>query len=147
MKKILFFAFVAILLVACKKDDQIKKNLWQGGGIWDIAKIEEKTVNNPGETIDTTRLNAGFAQFNEDGTGRIVLKKGDSTIVEATDFNYYLSKNTLTITETETGEGRIYGLEWAKDRIVLSWSYERDVFGADTVHVSYSVKSTCKKRK
>lgn len=147
MKKILFFAFAATMLMACSKENTIKKNLYSGDGIWDISKIEETTTATPGEEIKTVRTDAGFVKFNEDGTGEMVTKV-DSNKVTSSMFTYY---NTATeMISISNGDGRIYDLSWAKNRIVLKWVDEGYFYNPninDTVHNVYKVEVTCNKRK
>lgn len=148
MKKILFFAFAALLLVSCKKEDTIRKNLYSHGGIWDVSKVEETTKNTPGTTVENVIVNAGFVVFNEDGTGQQVLYT-DSTIVQSKNFRYYGEKDKMTVV-MQDNMGKVYSLDWAKNRIVLTWKDKGQYYDpniSDTVHFEYTVKTTCNKRK
>lgn len=118
MKKLLTLLAVTLLLVACKKDAQIEKNLWKGDGIWNITSYTSSETSVPSGQSDFsyTLTNAGSITFKKDGSG--IFKFVEDGDVEMVAFNY--SNTTETLTMTIDGEVRIFEMDWKKNKMTLS---------------------------
>lgn len=118
MKKLLtLFAVTTLLLVACKKDEKIEKNLWKGDGIWNIESYHSSETSSDGSSdFSETISNVGTFTFKKDGTGIVkFVYDGD---VDMTSFSY--SNTTETLTLTIDGEQRIFTMDWKKNKMTLS---------------------------
>ena len=118
MKKLLTLLAVTLLLVACKKDEQIEKNLWKGDGIWNITSYTSSETSTPSSQSDFTYTanNAGSITFKKDGTG--IFKYVDGGDVELASFNY--SNTTETLTMIIDSEARIFNMDWKKNKMTLT---------------------------
>lgn len=118
MKKLLTLLAVTLLLVACKKDAQIEKNLWKGDGIWNITSYTSSETSVPSGQSDFsyTLTNAGSITLKKDGSG--IFKFEEDGDVEMTPFTY--SNTTETLTMTIDGEVRIFEMDWKKNKMTLS---------------------------
>lgn len=117
MKKLLTFFAITILLVSCKKDAKIEKNLWKGDGIWNITTYSSsQTSSDSSSDFNYSAANAGSITFKKDGSG--IFKLVDGGDVEMASFTY--SNTTETLTMTFDGEQRIFGMDWKKNKMTLS---------------------------
>lgn len=111
-----------VFLTGCKKEDQIEKNLWNKGGMWNIEKYQN---NYSFGTSESYVLNdAGTFEFKKDGTGKLIMTD-DGTYTNL--FTYENTENSLTLTFKEgqmysEGDKEKYTLDWKKNTINL-YSY------------------------
>src|SRR5690554_2132625 len=111
MKKIIVLLLLVFVVVSCKKENRIEKNLWKKGGEWNIERWSETATSSfyPEDNYSETQTNFGTLTFNKDGSGALTLKDGSSAYTEP--ITYQNTENTLTIFDSE-GDGRIFDLNW-----------------------------------
>lgn len=126
MKKFLILLLLVLVSFACKKENQIEKNLWKKGGEWNIVSWHVKSTSThfPEDNYTETRKNVGTMKFNKDGSGSFILTEGTSAYTEP--FTYHNTESTLTIFD-EDGDGEIFDLDWKKNKMTLS-SYEEETY-------------------
>lgn len=121
MKNILFIILALLLLSSCKKEIQIKKNLWNHDGKWDIVKYEE-IVTSTWSANEKNKIvqNYGIFQFNKNGTGWII--ESDDFEAYKDDFKYSNTATELSIVYDDGGSTDTYDLDWEKNSYTLTQS-------------------------
>lgn len=120
MKNLVLLLIVALTFTACKKEEQIEKNLYKGGGKWKIDSYHVKQVSpDPDESYAVTLPNAGTMTFNSDGSGELTIGFGFQT--ETQKYNYTNTENTLTL--IMDGEPTIYKMDWKKNKMTLTYEF------------------------
>lgn len=117
MKKILFITLVALVVVGCKKETQIERNLWKNGGEWNISKLEVNQVSTySADNYHEVLLNYGTYKFKKDGTGIYTFNyDGDS---ETGLFTYTNTENKIIF--VIDGETRAFDLNWKKNQLTMT---------------------------
>ncbi len=151
MKKILLILFVALVFVACKKENRIERNLWKQGGEWNIETWEESQTSSyfPQDNSSVIVHDFGTMKFNKDGSGSMTIKDGNNAYTES--FTYENTENTLTIFD-EDGEGVIHDLDWKRNEFTTNLYESEDYIVYDennnpvNVHFTHSLRIKCKKK-
>lgn len=151
MKKVLFVLLAALLFVGCKKENRIEKNLWKGGGKWNIESIEYRETSShfPADNYSEVTLNAGTMSFTKDGKASIILEEDNDAYID--HYTYQNTEDKLTLFD-EDGDGIILDLEWKRNEFTLSMksshTYETldENFSPITVTSTSSTKIKCKKK-
>lgn len=151
MKKALYILFAALIFVACKKENQIEKNLWKQGGEWNIETWDESQTSTyfVDDNYAEIRNDFGTMKFNKDGSGSMTIKDGSTAYTEP--FTYENTENTLTIFD-EDGEGVIHDLDWKRNEFSTRLYESEDYTVTDdngdpvTVHFTHTLKIKCKKK-
>lgn len=120
------------VLVGCKKEVKINKNLWKNCGEWNIEKFQNN-YSFGGASESYIVNDAGTFKFDKDGTGKLTLNDAGQTYTNL--FSYENTDNSLTLTYKEgqlytEGTKEKYTLDWEKDKINL-YSYVSDAIGYD----------------
>lgn len=120
MKNLVLLLVVVFTFTACKKEEQIEKNLYKRGGKWKIDSYYVKQVSpDPDESYTLTLPNAGTMTFNSDGSGEIAIGFGFQ--METQKFNYTNTESTLTL--IVDGEPTIYKMDWKKNKMTLTYEF------------------------
>lgn len=122
---LLFIGMTAV--VGCKKEDQINKNLWKKGGVWNIERYENN-YSYGGYSDSYVIINAGTYEFKKDGTGKLTFIENGEVYTNL--FKYENTENTLKLTYKEgqmyyEGDGETYTLDWEKNKVNL-YSFTSD---------------------
>lgn len=119
-------------LVGCKKEEQIQRNLWNKGGVWNIENYQNNWSYGSGS--NSYKLHdAGTYEFKKDGTGKLTFIEDGETYSNL--FKYENTETNLTLTFKEgpmysEGEREKYTLDWKKNAVNL-YSYTSDQYGYD----------------
>lgn len=146
MKNINFLSFVFLIslvtiFTSCKKEDQIKQNLWSNGGKWNIESIYAKQVSsNTSDNFEETIFNYGTYTFNQDGSGSFMITvDGD---LENGIFTYSNTEDKLTLLILNDGPIVFDILEWEKDKMKI---FVSDDFISGGNSITYSETLSLKK--
>lgn len=119
MKKILILSLLVIFAIGCKKENRIERNLWKGGGEWNMVKWTNTSTSSfyPQDNYSETIHNAGVIKFNKDGSGSLTFTGESSAYSEI--ITYQNTENTLTIFDSD-GDGTIFDLDWERNELTLT---------------------------
>lgn len=123
------------LLVGCKKEDKIERNLWASGGEWNIDRwFLEETNEYHSEIFEDdlyieNESNCGTFVFKKDGTGNFKVTVDEYVYTEKFTYKNTENKLILNFKEDEDtgdqysyfGEGEsIFLIDWKKNSLEMT---------------------------
>lgn len=130
--KLIYFLFIPLLLVCCKKEDAIKNKLNSGNGKWKISHYERYIWDPSGSNQNQEFWcnDCGEIDFNKNETGERILN------YQAAQFKYSISAEKLIMYVDNSGIGYDIAWNWKKNEFTLT---------SNMGQAGYSEVISCKK--
>jgi len=146
MKKtnLLLVAFLILgvaLLISCKKETKIEKNLWKNGGEWNIeSMIATQISTNSADNFNETIYNYGTFTFKKDGSGSYKFTVDGDVEIGAYTYSNTEDKLTLII----NNQARVFNIvEWEKNKMKITIT---ENFTSNGASVTYTETLNLKKK-
>lgn len=151
MKKTLFILIALLAFTSCKKENKIKRNLYNNGGKWEIVKYEESVTSDFSlNNKNIVNENVGIIFFKEDQSGWIIKSDGIETI--KANFKYENSDTELLLGYSVSAPPEHFDLTWEKNSFTMNQNststytvYYPPTGDSLTITDNTMIKYTCEK--